>query len=130
MLKSFHLISLRNTGSSALFLSRNFAFKTDLKVKWVRPEKIPCYKPEKSGDLGKFDKPDVKRFMTDFDKSEELKNADELVKNMFTLEQNRRNASVDIYKDELVNKVKRHDLDLGSIEAKSEFLFRKRSTQY
>lgn len=39
-------------------LSRNYAFKSDLKIKWIRPEKIPCIRPEKSGDLSpmpKFD---------------------------------------------------------------------------
>jgi len=33
---------------------REYAFKSDLKIKWVRPEKIACYKPEKSGDLAKL----------------------------------------------------------------------------
>lgn len=32
-------------------LVRHYAFKSDLKIKWVRPEKISCIRPEKSGDL-------------------------------------------------------------------------------
>lgn len=33
---------------------RNYAFKSDLKIKWVRPEKVMCIKPEKSGDQAAF----------------------------------------------------------------------------
>lgn len=42
---------LKPLASSVGLISRNYAFKSDLKIKWVRPEKIPCYKPQKSGDL-------------------------------------------------------------------------------
>lgn len=118
--KSFHLISLRNTVSPASILSRNYAFKTDLKTKWVHPEKIPCIKPQKSGDLSPFESPDQKRFLLNFDKSEELKTADALVKKIFTLEQNRRYESVETFKKETVDLVKRHELDLGSYESKSK----------
>lgn len=34
------------------YVARNYAFKSNLKIKWVRPERIPSYKAAKSGDLG------------------------------------------------------------------------------
>lgn len=90
-------------------------------MKWIRPEKISCIKPEKSGDLASFETPDPTRFLLDFEKSEELKKSNDIVKKMFTLEQNRRKPSYETYLQETVDKVKRHDLDLGSFESKSEF---------
>lgn len=120
--KTFHLICVRNAASPSFILSRNYAFKTDLKTKWVRPEKIPCIKPIKSGDLSPFESPDQKRLLLNFDKSEELKTADAMVKNMFTLEQNRRHDTVETFKKETVDLVKRHDLDLGSCESRSKFI--------
>jgi len=55
--------------------------------------------------------------MLNFEKSEELKTADELVKNMFTLENNGRRASVQLVTKQTVDLVKRHNLDLGSFES-------------
>ena len=42
---------LRNNGGY-LATTRTAAFKSDLKIKWVRPAKIEPWKPEKSGDGG------------------------------------------------------------------------------
>jgi hypothetical protein len=52
---------------------RNYAFKSDLKIKWVRPPKIPSIKPEKSGDLASLPAVDNKQYPLEFQKSEELK---------------------------------------------------------
>jgi hypothetical protein len=52
---------------------RNYAFKSDLKIKWVRPPKIPCIKPEKSGDLVPLPPVDKKQYPLEFQNSEELK---------------------------------------------------------
>lgn len=41
---------------------RNYAFKSDLKIKWVRPVKIDSYKAEKSGDCSPF--PDIDKSTT------------------------------------------------------------------
>lgn len=115
------LFNLKNATSSSLILSRSYVFPSDLKIKWVRPEWIPCYKPVKTGDLEGFEKPDSSRHMLNYDKSEVLKSADEHVKNMFKLGLNRRGASVILAKKEMIKKVQRHDLDLGSVESKSKF---------
>lgn len=65
---------LRTTSNSSnLLVARNYAFKSELKIKWNRPEKISCIKPEKSGDLKKLENVDQSRYMLGFEKSEELK---------------------------------------------------------
>lgn len=45
---------------------RTYAFKSDLKIKWVRPEKIPSFKPEKSGDLSAMPKIDKSQYLLEF----------------------------------------------------------------
>lgn len=116
------MLSRVSLKKSSVFLqaTRLYAIKSDLKIKWVRPEKISCIKPEKSGDLSSFAQPVPSQFMLDFEKSEELKNANEIIKKMFTLEQNRRKPSVETFVKETVDKVRRHELDCGSYEAKSK----------
>lgn len=52
---------------------RNYAFKSELKIKWVRPPKISCIKPEKSGDLVAHPPVDTKQYPLEFRNSEELK---------------------------------------------------------
>lgn len=53
-------------------LVRSYAFKSDLKIKWVRPEKIPSIHPSKSGDCSKLPQVDGKVLMRGFEKSKEL----------------------------------------------------------
>ncbi|KAG5885840.1 hypothetical protein JTB14_032035 [Gonioctena quinquepunctata] len=98
--------------------SRGYAFKSDLKIKWVRPEKIPCYKPEKTGDLLGYPKLDKKLYMLGFDNSKELQTADETVKKLFTLEFAPKKFSNRLYFKDVVHKVKRHEYDVGSAEVK------------
>lgn len=46
------------------------------------------------------------------------RSADDSVKNLFTLQHNRRREMLEVFKDEMVKRVQRHELDYGSIEAK------------
>lgn len=119
--KTFQLIYPRNVASPALTLARAYAVKTDLKTRWIRPRRIASTLPQKSGDLVGYEPPEQQRLLYKFDQSEELKTADEIVKSMFTLDQNRRGASVQIYRNELIDKVRRHGHDLGSYEVYSKF---------
>ena len=64
---------LKTTQNLTLQSARNYAFKSDLKIKWVRPEKISCIKPEKSGDLSQLPPVDSAEFIPEFKKSQELK---------------------------------------------------------
>ncbi|CAH1118449.1 unnamed protein product [Phaedon cochleariae] len=97
---------------------RNYAFKSDLKIKWVRPEVIPSYKPGKSGDLGGVPPIEKQQFMLDFKNSKELQTANENVKKLFTLEFAPKKFTNRIYFSSLIEQVKRHDYDVGSIEVK------------
>lgn len=63
---------------------------------------------------------DPKQFMFEFQKSRELEEADESVKNVFRIENNPRRERIKIYVQETVGNVQRHELDYGSIESKSE----------
>ncbi|KAJ9579932.1 hypothetical protein L9F63_004405 [Diploptera punctata] len=98
--------------------SRNYAFKSDLKIKWVRPPKIPCFKPEKSGDLEQLPQVDEKQLPSEFLESQELKTADDTVKKLFTIEFGPRNSSTRAAKKSLISRVQRHHLDVGSMETR------------
>ncbi|KAL7737027.1 hypothetical protein ACLKA6_005253 [Drosophila palustris] len=97
---------------------RDYAFKSDLKIKWVRPEKISCIKPEKSGDLAKLPPLDPNEILPDYKDSKELQNASEAVKSLFKLSNNRNSLTTRYYRDEMVREVQRHGQDFGSMEAK------------
>uniref|UniRef100_A0A182LS38 Small ribosomal subunit protein uS15m n=1 Tax=Anopheles culicifacies TaxID=139723 RepID=A0A182LS38_9DIPT len=112
------LAKLKSIAPSVNQIVRTYALKSDLKIKWVRPEKIPCYKPEKSGDLQALPKFAGTELMKDYRESKELETANEHVRNLFTLEHNRRREMVENFKEAMVRKVYRHDLDYGSMEAK------------
>lgn len=97
---------------------RNYAFKSDLKIKWVRPAKIECYKPEKSGDLEPMPKLDKTQTIMEFRHSKELETADDLVRKLFSLEFAPRWKSTQVYVEEMRDRVCRHPLDMASSEAK------------
>lgn len=97
---------------------RSYAFKSDLKIKWNRPEKIPCYDPRKSGDKSAFPDIDKSELLRNYSKSRELESAEENVKKLFQLKHNPRSESVNLVKNALIEEVHRHSLDYGSIEAK------------
>ncbi|XP_053684598.1 28S ribosomal protein S15, mitochondrial [Sabethes cyaneus] len=109
---------LKASLTSVSTISRHYAFKSDLKIKWVRPEKIPCFKPQKSGDMQPLRPFAGSELLKDYTASKELENADETVKNLFTIEHNRRREMLENFKVEMVKRVQRHDLDYGSMEAK------------
>lgn len=70
MNKISSLLGLANTTRT---LARGYAFKSDLKIKWVRPEKISCIRPEKSGDLTAAQVVPPETFLLNFQQCEELK---------------------------------------------------------
>lgn len=101
-----------------LTFARNYAIKSDLKIKWVRPEKICCTKPEKSGDLEPKSEVQPSDLLSEFRESKELQTANDVVKKLFTLEFAPRSEIVKSYKQEMVKRVQRHPLDEDSIEVK------------
>lgn len=48
-------------------------FKSDLKIKWIRPERLSCVHPTKSGDNSPMPVIDKTQYGLDFKNSEELK---------------------------------------------------------
>ncbi|KAH8234217.1 hypothetical protein KR038_003882 [Drosophila bunnanda] len=97
---------------------RQYAFKSDLKIKWVRPEKIACFKPEKSGDLSKLPPLNPNEILPEFSDCKELEKADDAVKSQFLLSNNASYLTTRFYRDEMVKEVQRHAQDFGSMEAK------------
>lgn len=47
--------------------------KSDLHIKWIRPEKINCWDPRKSGDLSSLKPIDMNDVPLEFQESKELK---------------------------------------------------------
>lgn len=115
ILSSIHHLSLTNLTSIPC---RSYAFKSDLKIKWVRPEKIPCIKPEKSGDIEGMMKIDLTQPQLLFRQSKELETANDTVKKLFSLEYAPRKRMTQVYNNELKEMVRRHQFDNGSIEVK------------
>ncbi|XP_050307331.1 28S ribosomal protein S15, mitochondrial [Anthonomus grandis grandis] len=109
--------TIKNPELTSLIV-RTYAFKSDLKIKWVRPEKICCTKPEKSGDLAPMPPIDKKQFLLEFRNSKELETADEHVKKLFSLEFNPSKYTKKLYVHDSVEKLKRHEFDSGSIEVR------------
>uniref|UniRef100_A0A1A9WI43 Small ribosomal subunit protein uS15m n=1 Tax=Glossina brevipalpis TaxID=37001 RepID=A0A1A9WI43_9MUSC len=97
---------------------RNYAFKSDLKIKWVRPEKILSIDPRKSGDCSKLPPLNSKELIKEFRNSKELETADPMVRSLFELKNNSRSYTSAHYRDAFIKEVQRHPLDYGSMEAK------------
>lgn len=97
---------------------RDYALKSNLKIKWVRPVKIPCYAPEKSGDLEGFPQIDKTQIIDEFKHCKELEIADELVKKLFTYEYAPRRYIVSHVIRSTADRVRRHKNDGGSHEVK------------
>ncbi|XP_037814154.1 28S ribosomal protein S15, mitochondrial [Lucilia sericata] len=99
-------------------LVRQYAFKSDLKIKWVRPEKIQSIDPAKSGDCSKLPAVNGQTLMKGFDKSKELETADATVRSLFELGNNPNYLTTDYCREQMIKEVQRHPLDFGSMEAR------------
>ncbi|KAL1139097.1 hypothetical protein AAG570_009158 [Ranatra chinensis] len=92
--------------------------KSPVPIKWVRPVKVPCTHPEKSGDLQPLKEIDLSRFPLEFRDSEELKSADDNVKRILSLEFFNRKNTMEALINEYKDSVKRHILDEESPEVR------------
>ncbi|XP_063700599.1 small ribosomal subunit protein uS15m [Culicoides brevitarsis] len=99
-------------------VTRGYALKSDLKIKWVRPAKVSCIDPRKSGDCAPLPVIDPKQFMFHYQKSKELQEADDRVKDLFRIGNTPRRKAMQIYEEQMIGSVNRHALDFGSVEAK------------
>lgn len=66
------LINIRHLANPTYSFVRSYAFKSDLKIKWNRPEKIPCIDPAKSGDLSTFEPVSPDTIINKYTNSKEL----------------------------------------------------------
>ncbi|XP_063990651.1 small ribosomal subunit protein uS15m [Diachasmimorpha longicaudata] len=91
--------------------------KSNLKIKWIRPPAIPCTDPSKTGDLESTVKTSPDELAFGYDKSEELKDAPDIVKKLFTLGQLPTAETKKLIREKFRDLVKRHDMDYRSPEA-------------
>ncbi|XP_050438627.1 28S ribosomal protein S15, mitochondrial [Adelges cooleyi] len=90
--------------------------KSDLRIKWVRPEKIACWHPKKTGDLVPMEPVDMNEFPLEFRESEELKTANEYVRKVFSCDFMGRKSATQLARNRLIEKVKSNKLDITSCE--------------
>ncbi|XP_055702294.1 28S ribosomal protein S15, mitochondrial [Phlebotomus papatasi] len=104
------------SGNSWIFV-RHYAFKPELPIKWVRPEKICCTRPEKSGDMAPSPPVDLSLPVTEYRDCKSLEEADETVKKLFSLESFPGKKTGHHLRNIMREEVQRHPLDVGSMEA-------------
>lgn len=119
------LNNLKNVARPLTIQTRNYpGMKHELydHIQWVRPAKIPSTEPIKSGDLAPIKLPEKDELIFKFEgkQSELLKDMNELTKRVLSIEMNPRKVGVQLAVKDMVDKVKRHDLDWGSLESKCE----------
>ncbi|XP_041971630.1 28S ribosomal protein S15, mitochondrial [Aricia agestis] len=87
-------------------------------VKWKRPDYVPAYKPERSGDLES--KPEIPKYSLPekYALSEEIKDAPELVKRIFSVEHLGKKEHNNLVRKELINRVRRHKYDDNTAETR------------
>lgn len=107
------------SGNSWIFV-RHYAFKPELPIKWVRPEKICCTRPEKSGDMVPSPPVDLSLAVTEYRDCKSLQEADETVKKLFSLESFPGKKTGHHLRNIMREEVQRHPLDVGSMEALSK----------
>ncbi|XP_017886217.1 28S ribosomal protein S15, mitochondrial-like [Ceratina calcarata] len=85
-------------------------------IKWYKPARVPHIDPRQTGDLGL----EVNVKPTDtilyYKNSKELEDASDIVKKMFTVEYRGFKEYRNLKREEIINRVKRHVSDRGSVE--------------
>ncbi|KAL0818328.1 hypothetical protein ABMA28_008810 [Loxostege sticticalis] len=92
--------------------------KHQVKIKWVRPEYVPSYKPEKSGDLEPISSFPPDTLGKDYALSEEIKDAPEAVKKIFSIAHLGQKEYNVLVKNDLMERVKRHKYDDHTSESR------------
>lgn len=108
------LRSLIHPGNGLIVSVRGL--KSDLHIKWVRPEKIACWDPKKSGDLSPLEPLDMTKPPLEYQDSEELKTANEYVRKVFSCDFMGRRYATQLVRQQLIDKVKSNNLDFTSCE--------------
>ncbi|XP_068623724.1 small ribosomal subunit protein uS15m [Battus philenor] len=94
------------------------SIKHQVNIKWVRPEYVPAYKAERSGDLEALPPIPESALGQDYALSEEIKNAPEAVKKIFSVAHLGRKEYNTLVKSHYIDKVKRHQYDEFTAETR------------
>ncbi|CAK1541678.1 unnamed protein product [Leptosia nina] len=97
---------------------QNRGIKQQVDIKWVRPDYVPAYKPERSGDLEGLPKDTVKFTALDFSLSDEIKDAPEAVKKIFSVAHLGRKEYRTLVQKDLIDRVRRHKYDENTSETR------------
>ncbi|KAJ2940256.1 hypothetical protein O0L34_g11825 [Tuta absoluta] len=92
--------------------------KHTVNIKWVRPPYVPAYKSERSGDLEALPPIPETALGTDYSLSEEMKDAPEAVKKIFSVAHLGAKEYNALVKKELIDRVKRHQYDENTAETR------------
>lgn len=99
---------------------RHMAMRLELTehgIVWRRPEYVPSWKPEKSGDLKTQKEVDKSRPISSLlCVKEALESVDEDTRRLLSLEFHRKRQSNKVIRDDLLKKIRRHQYDIGSME--------------
>lgn len=99
---------------------RHYAMRQELTehgIVWRRPEKVPSWKPEKSGDLQLYKEPDEGRLQIKFLPAKEAwEKADDVTKHLLTLKFGNKDEKLKATQYDFMRDVQRHQYDTGSME--------------
>lgn len=106
--------------TSTIIQSRNVQqlVKPLVNIKWTKPEYVPAYKPEKSGDLEGLPKIPANSMPLEYNLSDEIKDAPESVKRIFSVENLGKKEYNALVKQELIDRVRRHQYDSNTAETR------------
>ncbi|XP_049879171.1 28S ribosomal protein S15, mitochondrial [Pectinophora gossypiella] len=92
--------------------------KHTVNIQWVRPPYTPAYKPERSGDLEGLPPIPETALGKDYALSEEIKDAPEVVKKIFSVAHLGSKEYNALVRKELMDRVKRHAYDENTAESR------------
>ncbi|CAG5022862.1 unnamed protein product [Parnassius apollo] len=99
-------------------LTQSRGIKHQVNIKWVRPEYVPAYKAERSGDLEALPNIPTSALGQYYALSEEMKNASEAVKKLFSVAHLGKKEYNQLVKSHITSKVKRHQYDENTAETR------------
>ncbi|XP_026314302.1 28S ribosomal protein S15, mitochondrial [Hyposmocoma kahamanoa] len=102
--------------TSTIIQSRGI--KHTVKIKWVRPEYVPAYKAEKSGDLEAVPPIPQTAIGQYYALSDEIKDASDTVKKLFSVAHLGAKEYNALVKEQLINRVRRHKYDENTAETR------------
>ncbi|XP_011559601.3 28S ribosomal protein S15, mitochondrial [Plutella xylostella] len=102
--------------TSTLIQTRTLKHKA--KINWVRPDYVPAYHPQRSGDLESLPPISEDSLGLDYSLSKEIEDAPESVKKIFSVAHLGRKEYNVLVKNELVERVRRHQYDERTAETR------------